>query len=147
MTAPAREQAIQTLGERLNGISVAMLTTLEPDGSLLSRPMMAQTVPFDGDLWFVARAHSRLVWDIQRHPRVNLTYSQPGLNRFVSVTGTAHVVRDRAKAEELWNPNYQGWFEGLDDPELCLLRVSVEAAQAWGVVRGTERIDGFTARG
>jgi general stress protein 26 len=32
----------------------------------------------------------------------------------------------------LWNPIYKAWFpEGLDDPTLCLLKISVEEAEYW----------------
>lgn len=144
MASSERESAIRTLNDRLHGLEVAMLTTVEPDGSLRSRPMVAQRTEFDGDLWFLARSHARYVWAIQRNPRVNLTYSDPEGGRFVSVSGTAHILRDRAKAEELWDEIYEGWFDGLDDPELCLIKVAVECAQTWGGSAGaTERIEGF----
>ncbi len=147
-TSNERAEAIRILGERLEGVEVAMLTTMEPDGSLLSRPMVAQRVPFDGDLWFLARAHSRLVWDVQRHPRVNLTYVAKEHQKFISVTGTAHIMRDRNKALQLWDPSYESWFSGgVDDPELCLVRVTVEFAQAWGSPPGvTERFEGLLSR-
>ena len=42
------------------------------------------------------------------------------------------MVKDRAKIEELWNPILKAWFpEGLDDPSLCLLKVTVEEAEYW----------------
>lgn len=148
-TTSERAEAIRVLGERLQGIDVAMLTTMEPDGSLLSRPMVSQRVPFDGDLWFLARSHSRLVWDVQRHPRVNLTYVAVDHQRFVSVSGTAHVMRDREKATQLWDPSYDSWFAGgVDDPELVLVKVTVDFAQAWGSPPGvTERFEGLLSRG
>lgn len=143
-----REQAIRRLDERLRGIKVAMITTLAPDGSLVSRPMMAQTIPFDGDLWFLSRSRNRFVWDVQRHPRVNLTYVDPAAGRFISVAGMAHVVRDRAKVEQLWDPTiYANWFpDGIDDPEAVLVKVTVESAQTWGPPTGRERIEGFHSR-
>lgn len=143
-----RVQAIKTLDERLRGIDVAMVTTLEPDGSLVSRPMMAQRIPFDGDLWFLTRSRNRLVWDVQRHPRVNLTYVDIDEGRYISVVGTAHVVRDAAKIEQLWDPGvYTGWFpDGIDDPEIVLVKVTVESAQCWGPPSGRERIEGFTSK-
>lgn len=148
MSAPTeREQAIRTLGERLHGLGVAMLTTLEPDGALRSRPMVAHPAGFDGDLWFLARNHSRTVWSVQRFPRVNLTFADTGRGRFVSVTGTAHVVQNRRKAEELWDPSLRAWLAGVDDPELCLIKVTVESAQAWGGPSGAaERIEGFVVK-
>jgi general stress protein 26 len=44
----------------------------------------------------------------------------------VSITGRGTVVRDRAKAKELWTELHRAWFpDGLDDPNLALLRVDV----------------------
>jgi general stress protein 26 len=52
----------------------------------------------------------------------------------VSVSGTAALIRDRAKIEEFWNPIYKAWFpDGLDDPTLALLVVNVEKAEYWDV--------------
>lgn len=139
-----REQAIRTLSERLRGFQVAMLTTVEPDSSLRSRPMVNKQADFEGDLWFFARGQSRLVWSIQRYPRVNLTYTEPSAGRFISVSGIAHIVRDRKKAQELWDPEYQSWLDSPENPDLCLLKITVESAQAWGgPSSGIERIEGF----
>ncbi|MGE0632599.1 MAG: pyridoxamine 5'-phosphate oxidase family protein, partial [Pseudobdellovibrionaceae bacterium] len=34
------------------------------------------------------------------------------------------------KAEELWNPLYKTWFkQGLEDPDLVLLKVKVDSAE------------------
>jgi general stress protein 26 len=42
------------------------------------------------------------------------------------------MVRDKQKAEELWNPAYKAWFpKGLDDPDLALLKVSATQAEYW----------------
>jgi hypothetical protein len=42
------------------------------------------------------------------------------------------VVRDKAKAKELWNPLLKAWFpQGLDEPDLVLLNVKVEKAEYW----------------
>jgi hypothetical protein len=41
-------------------------------------------------------------------------------------------ARDRGKMEALWRPQYRAWFpDGLDDPDLGLLKVSIEAAEYW----------------
>ena len=63
---------------------------------------------------------------------MNLSYADPSHNRYVSVSGTAQLVRDRKKNEELWSPVLKAWFpKGLDDPDLALLRVEVEKAEYW----------------
>lgn len=129
---PMRAEAIEKLGELIEDINIAMLTTIEADGSLRSRPMATQQIEFDGDLWFFVGASSPKAQEIRGDPRVNISYAQPDDQRYVSVSGTAELVRDRRKIEQLWNPLYKAWFEkGLDDPDLALLKVRVEQAEYW----------------
>ena len=41
-------------------------------------------------------------------------------------------MRDRSKIEELWNPLFKAWFpQGLEDPDLALLKVNVDKAEYW----------------
>ena len=131
-TQTDRDAAVQKLGEMIQDIEVAMLTTVDADGTLRSRPMVTQKTDFDGDLWFFTRADSAKVDEVRRDETVNLSYAAPSKQRYVSVSGTARLVRDRQKAEELWHPFLKAWFpDGLDDPDLALLKVSVERAEYW----------------
>jgi len=126
-----RQEAIGKLKELLEGIDFCMLTTID-SGNLRSRPMSTQKLEFDGELWFFTSDNTHKIEEIQKDDRVNVAYSQPNENRYVSVSGRAEMVKDRAKIEELWNPIHKAWFpEGLDDPHLCLLRVDVEQAEYW----------------
>jgi general stress protein 26 len=126
------EQAIAKLNELIKGINVTMLVTQLADGSLHGRPMATQELESDGTLWFFTGASSGKVKEIQQDQHVLLSYAAPDDNRYVSVSGTAQMVRDRAKAKELWNPAFKAWFpDGLDDPELALLKVEVESAEYW----------------
>jgi len=109
-----------------------MLTTAEPDGKLRSRPMATQKGEFDGTLWFFTRASSPKVDEVEQWHNVNLSYASPDSNTYVSVTGTASLVRDAAKVKELWNPILKAWFpNGLEDPDLALLHVTVQKAEFW----------------
>jgi general stress protein 26 len=132
MQETTRDEAIAKLTEFIKDIRIAMLTTQTPEGSLRGRPMATQEAPFDGDLWFFTSAASPKVDEIEEEHHVQLSYASPEDNRYVSVSGRATVVRDRAKAEELWSPAMKAWFpDGLDDPDLALLRVQVEGAEYW----------------
>lgn len=120
------------LGELIQDIGIAMLTTVDDDGSLRSRPMQTQENEFDGTLWFFTGASSHKVLEVQHEARVNVSYSAPDKNRFVSVSGTATLVRDKAKIDELWKPALKAWFpDGKDDPEVALLKIRVEQAEYW----------------
>jgi general stress protein 26 len=126
-----RNTSVEKLKEILEGIDFTMLTTIA-NGRLHSRPMSTQEMDENGDLWFFTSDDSRKIDEVNADNRVNAAYSDPGGNTYVSVFGTAEVVKDRAKIEELWNPIHKAWFpEGLDDPHLCLLKVAVEEAEYW----------------
>lgn len=127
-----RDGQIKKLAEMIKDIDFAMLTTVGVDGTLHSRPMSTQRVEFDGDLWFFTRASAPKVGEIEREHQVNVSYAKPEDQRYVSVSGRAVVVRDRAKIEELWSPELKAWFpDGLADPDIALLRVSAERAEYW----------------
>ena len=126
-----RNEAIKKLGELIEGIDFCMLTTMD-GGHLRSRPMSTQQFEFNGDLWFFTSDKTHKVEEIEADNRVNVAYSKPDDNCYVSVSGAAEIVKDRAKIEELWSPIHKAWFpEGIDDPHLCLLKVSVEQAEYW----------------
>lgn len=122
----------EQLWDKIKDVRVAMMTTVEDDGSLRSRPMYTQQVEFDGELWFFTADDSSKVEEISREHQVNLSYAEPKNSRYVSVSGVAELVKDRSKIEELWSPMLKAWFnDGLDDPHLALLRVRVAGAEYW----------------
>ena len=126
------DEKVKKLVEMIQGIRIAMLTTAMADGTLRSRPMATQQSEFDGDLWFFTGAGSPKAHEIEEDAHVNVSYADADSQRYVSVSGRARVVRDRQKAEELWNPAYKAWFPGgLDDPNLALLKVEVDGAEYW----------------
>ncbi len=57
------------VAELLEDERLGFLTTADPDGTLVSRPMALQEVEFDGDLWFFAERDSRKVAHIATRPR------------------------------------------------------------------------------
>jgi general stress protein 26 len=131
-TDNAKNEDIRKLGELIEGIDVAMMTTVDHDGSLHSRPMATQQMEFDGDLWFFTDDTTLKVREVERDHKVNLSYADAGSNRFVSVSGNAELVKDRAKMEELWSPMVKAWFpKGIEDPNIVLMKVSVVRAEYW----------------
>jgi general stress protein 26 len=127
-----RQEAIQKLAELIKGINIAMLTTVDADGTLRSRPMATQEVEFNGELWFFTADDSAKAHEIARERQVNVSYGDAGKARYISVSGTAAIVHDRAKMEQLWNPILKAWFtEGLETENIALLRVDVDKAEYW----------------
>ncbi len=100
-----------------------------------SRPMTTQNKDLDdGRLWFFMSRQSGPVDDVEADPTVNVSYADPEADTYVSISGTARVVHDVARARELWNKAAEAWFPGgPEDPDLALVAVSIAHAHYWDV--------------
>jgi general stress protein 26 len=126
------------LHELIDEIRIGMLTTRTSEGVLRSRPMGVHQDEASRSLWFFTHADDAKTDEVRLDPQVNVAFSCPQINSYVSVSGTAELVRDQAKMRELWSPLYKAWFpEGLEDPEIALMRVSIEGAEYWDAPSGT----------
>lgn len=120
----------KTVNELIRGQRTAMLTTIHEDGRLVTRPMACQEAEFDGQFWFFAEADSDKCREIRADSRVNVSFPESG--SWVSISGTASVIQDSAKARELWNDLAEAWFQSdPDDPKVVLIRVDAETAEFW----------------
>ena len=122
---------LEVIKKHIHGIRFAMLTNVQPDGSLTSKPMTTQEVDFDGNVWFFANRDSLEQLERQ-NANVNVAYSDPGRSVYVSMSGVAEVINDRNKIQELWNPVVEAYFPGgPEDPQVGLLCVQVTQAEYW----------------
>ncbi|MCV3215525.1 pyridoxamine 5'-phosphate oxidase family protein [Plectonema radiosum NIES-515] len=128
-----QNQKIEKLRELVKDIDFGMLTTIDDDGTLHSRPMSTNgEIESDGTLWFFTYAPSHKVDEIEHHEQVNVSFAAPNKQRYVSMSGTAQLVKDRKKIEQLWKPELKAWFpKGLDEPHIGLLKVNVQKAEYW----------------
>jgi len=128
-----REDALATLRGLIRDMTFTMFTTQNASGELSSRPMTTQQQDEEEELRlsFVTSSDQPIVADVHAHPRVMLTYSDPGRNTFVVVKGEATVTRDPIRAEQYWNPLFQVWFEGPYDPRLVIVDVEPHFAEYW----------------
>ena len=127
----ARKNSIEKIRKLTEKIDFCMLTTIDA-GHMRSRPMSTQQTEFDGDLWFFTSDNTHKIDEIAKDNRVCAAYSKPDSDTYVSISGSAEMVKDRAKMEELWSPILKAWFpDGLEDPHLCLLKVTAEQAEYW----------------
>ena len=87
----------------------------------------------EGNVWFFTKRNSPKVDQIEHHEQqVNVSFASVSDADYVSISGTASEVNDRAKIDELWNPQAKAWFpKGKDDPELTLLKVHTIMAEYW----------------
>jgi general stress protein 26 len=127
---------ISKVTDIINDSRIGMFTTINEKGALVSRPLAVQDVKDDGDMWFFTGEGTSQVAHIGADPRVNVSFGKG--TEWVSVAGTAEVVRDRSKIRELWNQAVEAWFpDGPDTPEVVLLRVDSDSAEYWASPGGT----------
>jgi general stress protein 26 len=94
---------LDKLRDKIKDIRIAMLTTLEQDGDFHTRPMATHEVDTDGTMWFFTYDNSHKVDEVKNDHRVSVAFSDPGSELYVSTTGTAEVVKDKAKINDLWS--------------------------------------------
>lgn len=117
------------VAQLIDGIPVAMLTTIDADGTLSSRPMWALEMDAAGALWFFTDLRSGKV---QRMRPANLTFADAGRGTWVSLSGHGELVMDRAHIQRLWSVMAKPWFpDGPGSPELALLKFEPDAADYW----------------
>lgn len=136
-SAIEQSNQIQKLQSLIRDIEYGMLTSFDR-GHLRSRPMAVMgSIDQDGALWFFTDANSHKVLEVEHQNQVNVSFSAPDKQRYVSLSGTAQLVRDRQKMQELWQPALTAWFpKGLDEPNIALLKVTVEQAEYWDAPAG-----------
>ncbi len=128
----------EKLFEMINDIRTGMLVTQRSDGSLCSRPMATHTTDSDHCLWFLTDNDSAKTLEITSQPQVNVSFADPDDQNYVSVSGTASIVEDEAKLDEVWNKFAEAWYpEGKEDPRLTLIRVEIAHAEYWDAPSST----------
>jgi general stress protein 26 len=133
---PPTSESRELLWNLIKDTRFAMFTTRHPNGHLHSRPMTTQNSKVDEDdcLWFFMSRKGDPVADLEAERSVNVAYANPSKDSYVSVSGTAAVVEDAAKKQQLWNKMSEAWFPGgPNDPDLALVQVRITHANYWDV--------------
>lgn len=116
--------------ELARGIPYGWLTTVTADGKLVSRPMSPREVTNDGVIWYFAERDSRDAAEIAANSSVGVTLNSG--STFVSFAGTAELVDDPARKDELWDSAVEAWLpEGPQSPNAILIKVTAESGEYW----------------
>ena len=130
------DEGIGKLQERIADIKIAMMTTRREDGHLVSRAMATQEKHAPGaDLWFMTTEATHKLDELEREPHVNLAYYKDRTREWISVSGLAHLSRDKETVRALWGSDWKAWLpeEGdprhgtPDDPRIVLIGVEVHS--------------------
>ena len=132
MSETTHSSQVAALKAKIASVRFGMFTTVDQHGHLTSQPMTNQQVDDDGGLWFYTSTMTDLWENIGTSPKVNVSFAEPADNLYVSISGTAERIVERARIRALWNPMVAAWFpNGVDDPHLVLVRVAARTVHYW----------------
>lgn len=124
------QDEIEQLRTLIGKARIGIITTVNEDGALVSRPMAVKDRDFDGELWFFTEDPSHKTAEVRANPQVNVALDSG--KGWVSLAGEAEVVKDPAKIDELWDTGAEAWFtDGRNDPKVALLKVTAHTAEYW----------------
>lgn len=132
------QDKLAELAKKMRGIDFAMLFNKTGGGAMAGRPMSNNgDVEYDGDSFTFTYERYRTVVDIERDPKVSLSFHGSkgilGLRPFFAcVEGSAELIRDRAAFEAHWTKDIDRWFpQGIDTPGIVLIKVRAERVHWW----------------
>lgn len=128
-TETQTNDALAHIAHLIEDIPTAMLTTVETDGTLASRPMATLQMDAHGAMWFFTDVRSSKV----EHLGVaNLSFADASSGTYVSLSGRGEISTDRSRIERLWTPFAKPWFpDGTGSPNLALLKFVPDTADYW----------------
>ncbi|MFL5320445.1 MAG: pyridoxamine 5'-phosphate oxidase family protein [Myxococcaceae bacterium] len=133
-----KTQAVERVRSLIGRFRVAMMTTVDGGGVLRSRPMVVQDIDDDGNLWFFTSKSTEKVQDAIKDSRVSVAFVDERRELFVSLSGEAEIIDDAEREHQLWTPELRAWFpDGVDAPDLVLVKVRVEHVEAWDSPKST----------
>ncbi len=123
---------LSDISEAMKELDICMMATIADSGALESRPMSNnRQIDYKGDSYFFADGSSHVVKELAVNPQLCLAY-QGRKQLYISVSGRADLVRERAKMEKHWNPDIEKWFaQGLDTPGLTMIHVKADRIKYW----------------
>ena len=126
----AEQGRIDRVWEIIEKVGVCMLTT-QFAGGLRARPLEARPDRDAGVVWFVTDLRSGKEHEIEAEHDVGLVFIDAKNKAYLSLTARAEARRDRVKSAEIWKKTDDVWWDGPDDPNVCLLRVEPLTAELW----------------
>lgn len=126
------EGGLVRLKELIESVRIGLLTTVDFNGLLHTRPVETLRCDIDGTLWFFTDHQSPKAHELTHDMRVSVGYADPSKKIYVAVAGHARILRDKVLAAQLWSCAQRAWYpRGPEDEHLCILRVSLERAEYW----------------
>ena len=120
MTKTAKELALKILNDNLIG---TMATVQQ------NKPHSRYMTFFNEDfiLYTATSKQTHKVEEIQNNPNTHILIGYDGKgfgDSFLEIEGTVIESDDESLKEKVWNKALKGWFDGPEDPDLIILKIT-----------------------
>ncbi|HEY7246175.1 MAG TPA: pyridoxamine 5'-phosphate oxidase family protein [Xanthobacteraceae bacterium] len=124
------QESLDRVWDIIEKVGVCMLTT-QFSGGLRARPLEARPDRTAGIIWFVTDRRSSKEHEIAAEHDVGLVFIDSKEKAYLSLTARAEVRLDRAKAAAIWKSTDRVWWNGPEDPNVCVVLVRPLTAELW----------------
>jgi len=126
----------QHLWDMIKDIRFGMLTHRHSEGGLHAHPLTTQNKELGekGVLYFFVSKSTEVGQRLRADGNVNVSYSDPHKDHYVSISGRATISEDMDAKKRLFNAMSKAWFPGgATDPDLELVEITITSAEYWDV--------------
>ncbi|KAF8585933.1 hypothetical protein K439DRAFT_1646413 [Ramaria rubella] len=142
------QHKIDGLKEVIKNAQTGMLTTRSSEGYLHSRAMTPTKSKHEGNslhFIFIGNNSSAKFDEIENDGHVNVSFYDPSSTNWASVSGIAHISRDKELIKKHWSTMISGYFGDLgdgkhkgneDDPRVSVIEVIPNEIRYWMANKG-----------
>lgn len=96
-----------------------------------ARPLSARVHRDEGKIHFLVDVAGKVDEQVERFPKVTMTFADVRSHDYVAITGEATVSADRGKVEALWGAMDKNFWDGPEDPAIRVVTVTPEDGELW----------------
>jgi general stress protein 26 len=124
------EMTADKIWDYIEGEHVCIFATQDTD-LIRTRPMAPIVKRKEECIWFFTDRSSKKINDLGDEGPVTLNFQNAASNWYISTMGSASVVDDQHKINELWSPMMEAWFDDAEDPRIVLIAFKPEEVDYW----------------
>ncbi len=126
MTSP-----VDRVWDIIEKVGVCMLTTKTLEGELNTRPVEARPNRDEGFVYIVTDIRSAKEHEIDRDPNLSFNFIDQQSNAYLAIAARGDVLFDPTAVKQHWKETDSLWWEGPDDPNVCVIRAELMSASLW----------------
>ncbi|MHB1102640.1 MAG: pyridoxamine 5'-phosphate oxidase family protein [Devosia sp.] len=121
---------VDRVWELAKRIGICMFITWDGERQR-ARPLVATVEKQNHAIWFLTDVEGHKDEQAERFPNVTLAFADNSGNKYVSITGKAEILDDRALVSKLWPPYAKAWWKNADDPGIRVIKVTPRDGELW----------------